>query len=48
MSEGIQSRVKIQVSVSSTRSVGGCLRMPRLTEVSQTSIKAELRRRDVT
>ena len=48
MSEGIQSRVKMLVSVSSMQSVGGCLRMPRLTEVSQISVKAKLRRRVVT
>ena len=47
MSEGIKSRVKMLVSVSCTQSVGGCPRMPRLTEVSQISVKAKLRRRDV-
>ena len=48
MSEGIQSKVEMLVLVSSTQSVGGGLRMPRLTEVSQIGIKAKLRRRDVT
>ena len=48
MSEGIQSRVKMLVSVSCAQSAGGCLRAPRLTEVSQISVEAELRRGDVT